>query len=376
MPNFIDYISWRGDVPLTASPFNAVDNLILAELAYADLRGIAPDGGSITLAEAWRGYEAAGKDQSSMVNDPKPLLKAAAGSARFGGIPITGYVDELDPAQALQFAAMRFHLPDGTVYVGYRGTDSTFAGWREDFNLSYLPEVPAQRRAAAYLDETAALSPAPLRVGGHSKGGNLAVYAAAFCGDAAFGRLLTAYSNDGPGFNQAVMDAPGYARAMGKALQIIPEASLVGVLLGSQAARVVVKSSALGVLQHDPYSWEVLGPDFVPAERDGMSLFLDDTLSQWLRGLDDSQRASLTDALFDTLEASGAASFDEMNANRRGSLSAMMKAVAAMDPALQKQVMGMLRQLADAGWDVFWADARKNLKGLMDTLPGRKPRET
>ena len=374
MPNILDYLAWRGDLSMAERPFNAVDNLILAELAYADLKGLVPEEGSVTLAQAWAAYDRAGRDQSAMANDPKPLLRAAAASRRFGGTVLTGFTDEFDPGQALQFAAMRFHLEDGTVYVAYRGTDSSLAGWREDFNLSFMPEVPAQRRAALYLDDTAALCPAPLRVGGHSKGGNLAVYAAAFCGEGAFARVRRVYSNDGPGFNQAVTASAGYARVVGRSVKIIPEASLVGILLNDREERLVVKSSASGVMQHNPYSWEVLGTAFVPAERDNVSVLLDEALTRWLNGLSDAQRENLTDALFDALAASGADTFDEINANRLDSLGAIAKAIGAMDPALQKDVLATLHKLADAGWDVFWNDARRNLRqGIGELRRGRRP---
>ena len=363
MPNIMDYLAWRGDLSFTASPFNAVDNLILSELAYADLRGIVPEGG-VTLAEAWAAYQREGRDQSRMINDPRPLLAAAAASARFGPARLDSYADELDPEQELQFAAMRFLLADGSAYLAFRGTDDTLAGWREDFNLSYLPQTPAQRRAAEALDRAAALDDRPLRVGGHSKGGNLALYAAAFCGDTARARLTDIYSNDGPGFNRTLAEDPRFG-ALSKAVQIIPEESLVGVLLDNKVRRLVVKSDGQGIFQHNPYTWQVLGAGFVPAEQGGVSQFMDETLSQWLDGLDDAQRANLTRALFDTLEASGADTFAELTASGLAGAGSVAKALGAMDPALQRDVLSTLRKLADTGREVLLADARRAFqKGL------------
>ena len=284
MPNMMDYLAWRGDLSLAASPFNAVDNLILSELVYADLRGLVPESGA-TLAEAWAGYRDEGRDQSHMINDPKPLLEATAASRRFGEMRLDSYVDELDPDRQLQFAAVRFALEDGTAYLAFRGTDDTLAGWREDFNFSYLAQTPAQALAVEAL-ERVARGGEMLRVGGHSKGGNLALYAAAFCRSEALERILSVYSNDGPGFNRAVAEDERLAGISGRAMQIIPEGSLVGVLLDNRMRRTVVKSSGIGVLQHDPYTWQVLGADFVPAEQAGISVFMDETLSQWLDGLE------------------------------------------------------------------------------------------
>ncbi len=372
MSNILDYIAWRGDLSLAASPFNAVDNLILSELIYADLKGIVPAQGA-TLADAWAAYRREGRDQSHMVNDPKPLLEAAAGSRRFGGARLDCYADELDPARELQFAAARFLLEDGTAYIAYRGTDDTLTGWREDFNLSFLAETPAQALAVAALNRAAALDDRPLRVGGHSKGGNLALYAAAFCDDAARRRLIEVYSNDGPGFNRAVAEDERLSAILDRAVQIIPEASLVGVLLDNRARRMVVRSSGSGVMQHDPYTWEVLGTAFVEAPRAGISLYMDETLSQWLAALDDAQRANLTSAVFDTLGASGATTLRELSANRLDAAGSILKAAGAMDPELQKDVLSTLRKLADAGREVLMADLRRAFQqGLEEAREKRR----
>lgn len=369
MANILDYLDWRGDVTLEEKEFNEVDNLILSELAYADMDGIAPspeEGGTMPLSEIWHIYQEKGTDQSYLVNNPKRLLERAASSARFGGLQLGRYVNEVDHAREIQFSAVTFYLPDGTAYVAYRGTDNTIVGWREDFNICYLNETPGQAQAVAYLNSIVEETDCPLRVGGHSKGGNLAIFAAAFCEGEVKERIMTVYSNDGPGFNQTVADMEEYRAILPKVDLILPESSVVGILLTNDAQRRVIKSSANGPLQHDPYTWQVMGPAFVPA--DGLSnasLFMNEALGKWIGGLNEEQKKILVSVVFDSLDASGAQTLAEMNANKWVSYNAVLKAVREMAPEMQKEVWGILMSLATVSRDVLWNEAKRSF------TPGR-----
>ena len=379
MTNILDYLDWRGDLPMTQVPFNEVDNLILAELAYADLDGIVPPpqrGESLCLREAAEIYLALGREQSYLLNDPKALLKAAGGSIRFGEIALSDYLNEINAQRQSQFAALAFHLADGSCYAAFRGTDDTLVGWREDFNFSFLSETPGQSQAVRYLERLAAATDGPLRVGGHSKGGNLAVYAAAFCDQAVKARIIEVFSNDGPGFNKAVAESQAYREALGKVRLIIPESSLVGILLSNKADRKIVKSSANGVQQHDPYSWAVMGDHLVEAEQlSPASAMMDEALHRWVDALDDSQRENLVSAIFDALDASGAQTLTELSSHRWPAYSAVLKAVLEMDPAKQKDVRETLKKLGAAGTETLWGEARHSLDSLVHELFSRAREE-
>ena len=154
-------------------------------------------------------------------------------------------------------------LPDGSAYVAFRGTDDTIVGWKEDFNMAFTPEIPAQRYAADYLQQAAAaLAFRPLLVGGHSKGGNLAVYAAVFCGEAIQKQIRAVYNNDGPGFYASLLELPEHRRIAGKITTLLPESSVVGMLLEHEEAYQVVRSTQIRLMQHDGFSWQVLGRRF------------------------------------------------------------------------------------------------------------------
>lgn len=372
MGTILDYLAWRGDLSFEVSPFNEVDNLILAELAYTKMEDIVPgidQAETVSIRDICRAYEQLRYKVEGNANDAYPLLRAAADTVRLAEIQAGAYVNRIDAEKSIQFSAVSFYLPDGSIYVAYRGTDNSIVGWREDFTISYLSETPGQYEAVRYLERIAARTQGPLRVGGHSKGGNLAVYASAFCSEAAGERILRVYSNDGPGFNSSVVDSPEYRDVLGKVCLIIPESSLIGVLLSNKKEKKVVKSQVSGMQQHYPYNWEVLGTKFVEAEcQSQASLFLDETLRRWVEELDESQRANLVKAIFDSMGAAGVQTFTELSAKRWASCNAIFKAVLDMDPRLQKDVFKTAQKLAAAGREVLMEDAALSLKEKLAQL--------
>lgn len=173
--------------------------------------------------------------------------------------------------------------------------------------MTFQDSIPAQRLAADYVRHFSTMDPRPLRLGGHSKGGNLAVYAGAKCGEAIRDRILQVYNHDGPGFTETMLADPGYIAIVPRVHTFVPQSSVFGMLLERGEHHTIIKSSQIGLMQHDPYSWEVLGPGLVLAE--GFtedSLFLDRTFKTWLSGLTLEERSEFFDAVFDLLMAEGA----------------------------------------------------------------------
>lgn len=366
--NILDYLDWRGDITFAERGLNEVDNLIFSTLAYLDMDGLLPDEGSapLTVAQLYAAYTAAGYDQSYMVNDPTPLLARCARSPRYRNVRVLWYVNRVDPAQQLQFSAATFLYRGDEIYIAFRGTDNTLVGWREDCNLSYLSETPGQREAADYVNMVAAHTTGPLTVGGHSKGGNFAVYAAAFCQpEVREQRVVKVYSNDGPGFKAEVTCTDSYLAVLSKTEKIIPDSSLVGILLSSKAERKVIHSDVKGVMQHNPFTWSVLGDRFVPAdERTAASLFMDDTLSRWANSLSDENKQNLVNSVFDSLEASGAQTLNEINNNKWSAYNSFIKAIAALEPDNKSDLADTLKKLLLSGKDTAVAEAQKNIEKL------------
>ena len=266
----------------------------------------------------------------------KELLTALVASPRFREIRVKGYVQQSDRSEEKQFAAMTFDLPDGSSYIAFRGTDATIVGWKEDFNMAFQYPVPSQAEAADYLSEAARHCRGKLYVGGHSKGGNLAVYSAVNCGAAIQDRILAVYNNDGPGFRKTLLSREEHRRIAARIFTILPKSSVVGLLMEHEESFTVVDSTQVGILQHDGFSWCVLGPRFVRMDDLTGIETNDRSIREWVDSLDQPQRPQFTDALFEVLSASGATTLAELREQGVKSAAAMLKAMAGLDKETRK----------------------------------------
>ena len=370
MANILDYLDWRGDLPFAVSPFNEVDGLILAELSFMDFEGIVPPpelGHGVTLRRASDAYFArrSGKeiDMGVLVPDAIPdLMCRMARSVRFGGMLLNAYCEQTDDAREQQFAALTCEVGDGSVYVAFRGTDDTIVGWKEDLNMGYLAVIPSQTRALEYLGRMARQYPeAGVRIGGHSKGGNLAVYAAVHTTAAIQDRIVQVYNNDGPGFAKPLAGTAEHARVAGRIRTIVPQASVVGQLLAHEENVQVVRSDADGVMQHDGFSWQVLGDHFV--HLDGFSRegkVIDETIEMWEAALDAGQREAFADALYSVLTASGARTLTDLSEDKLKNAVAMLKTYSNLDRNTRQALSGSLKLLLALYAKTVAGDVQKN----------------
>lgn len=370
MGNIMDYISWRGDLSFEQSQFNEVDNLILACFSYVNLDGI-----SAVTKQKGIGLKKLTKEfmklhtmkeleaDKSFIRLAPFMMMEMAKSVRFGKCVVRNYVNDIVTEAEQQFAAMEIVLEDGTSYVSFRGTDDTIIGWKEDFNLS-TGVVPAQKRAIEYLQKISEHTDGMLRVGGHSKGGNLAIYGSVMC-KSAHEKILEIYSNDGPGFSREFQELPETKEMMPKIIRIIPEYSIIGTLLEHEKEPVIVASSSKGLLQHDAFSWKVQGPALV--RRDSLNktaLRFIEILHKWIDGMDMEQKRLLIEDLFATLQASGYENLSEVQSGGLKSLAAMVKRVEKFAP----ESRGMMQELLTAicgGWlEQLQADTKDKLSVL------------
>lgn len=370
MGNIMDYISWRGDLSFEQSQFNEVDNLILACFSYVNLDGIpaVTKQKGIGLKKLTKEFmklhtmKELEADKSFIRLAPFMMMEMAK-SVRFGKCVVRNYVNDIVTEAEQQFAAMEIVLEDGTSYVSFRGTDDTIIGWKEDFNLS-TGVVPAQKRAIEYLQKISEHTDGMLRVGGHSKGGNLAIYGSVMC-KSAHEKIFEIYSNDGPGFSREFQELPEMKEMMPKIIRIIPEYSIIGTLLEHEKEPVIVASSSKGLLQHDGFSWEVQGPALV--RRDSLNktaLRFIEILHKWIDGMDTEQKRLLIEDLFATLQASGYENLSEVQSGGLKSLAAMVKRVEKFAP----ESRGMMQELLTAicgGWlEQLQADTKDKLSVL------------
>lgn len=381
MPNVIDYLKWRGDLTFSQFPFCEVDNLILSYLSYVNLDGIAPapQMGSVTVKELselffdFHTQEELEADRSFIRLAPY-MMGEMAKTARFQNAKVKNYVNEVTQEEEMQFSAVELILDDGSSYIAYRGTDDTIVGWKEDFHLS-TGLVPAQEAATAYLNQAAGESARMLRVGGHSKGGNLAVYAAAMCDEKVQERIKAVYCNDGPGFLESFFDEPGLKRIESRIRRYIPESSVIGMLFLHTSAPVIIRSSQKGILQHDGLSWQVLGPGFERAdELNRKAALFNETLHHWIDDLEPEKRAAVVGDFFAVLEATGAQTLTRLQEGGIGYAKVMLKQVEKLSPDTKSAVDELLKSLF-SHWKEFVLDQGEIRAAECETQPcvhGRK----
>ena len=312
MSNLLDYLAWRGDLTLDQDSFNSIDALILSCLSYVNFDKVVPSKsqGKITIEKASEKFfslhseEELAQDKSFISFAPS-MLRALGQSERFKNAYLSNYVDDTDISREIQFAAIEIDTSDDRVFISFRGTDDTIIGWKEDFNLSFMT-VPAENEAAAYLEKVMKGRLDKVRLGGHSKGGHLAVYAALAANSDLTSRIENIYNFDGPGFNHEAMESDQFKTIKPKISKFIPESSIVGRLLENTVEPVVIKSTELGIMQHDPLSWQLEGKQFTTcAFPDKISNLFDETMTTWLGEMSFEQRKVFVDELFSVFEASG-----------------------------------------------------------------------
>ena len=311
MANMLDYLAWRGDLPVDRDPLNENDRLIFSQLAYVAFDRLVPSGygDSVALGEAASRLlamdpEAETIHQTSYLwEGNKRLLTALSVSARFAPMRLSGYVSEISQEHQKQFAALTIQPGDGSVQVAFRGTDDTLVGWKEDLNMVFDAPVPAQREAVSYLCGAAAL-PGPLYVCGHSKGGNLAVYAAAHCPQSVQARIVQIINHDGPGMDEQTVASEGYARIRPRLSTYLPSFSIVGMMLEHEDTYTVVQSENKSVLQHDALSWQMMGARMLRAEQPSeASLDASRVLRAWIASLPREEQRLFADAVYECANA-------------------------------------------------------------------------
>lgn len=352
--NILDYLDWRGDIPLKVSPFNEIDNLIMSVLSYVDIDDIVPDtktGGYITIHDAAIRFfethtENELKENRSFISHTYLVLEHLKDSERFKNARLCKFESLTDAKKEMQFAAMHIMLDDGTTYISFRGTDDSLVGWKEDFNMSYKMPVPSQLAAKEYLNKTVHFGLRKYRIGGHSKGGNLAVYAAVECEDRIKNRIINVYSNDGPGFLKGMIESEKYKMMESRIVSIIPESSIIGLLMEHSEDYVIVRSNQIGIMQHDALSWNVVGTKFITLNNlSSEATLLNQTLMNWLNEIDDTKRELFIDAVYNVLISTGATKLSELNTINLKRVNAIVKGFTELDSESRNMIFEILKAL-------------------------------
>ncbi len=350
MKNVIDYVKNELN-RFDSKKFNLVDSLVLSQFSYMHFERLVP-GFSNELSPVRIGDLLKAEHFNSMFDDvmfPEnnlSLLYALAASPRFRDIKMKYYVNKLDYKQEKQFSAVTYQIDDKTHYVSYRGTDMTFVGWKEDFNMAFKSPIPSQEEGVDYLNTVGKLTEGDIIIGGHSKGGNIAVYSAMKCLPEVQDRIKKIYSHDGPGFKDSIFSTPEYERIKDRINKLLPQSSIVGMLLQTQESYVVIKSARSGIMQHDPFSWVIEGDDFNYVNNiSNSSLNINKALNEWLANLSEEKREVFIDTLFHTINSTNAKTLGDLSEVHIKDFAKILRTFRSIDRETRKFVAQTIRDL-------------------------------
>ena len=341
MANMFDYIKWRGDLSFYQSRFCAVDGLVLSALTFLNFDALG-GGEAMCIKSVTDDYCPSGAYDDTDFGLIVPTIKINKLFCRCGSTK--RFVEKIDAEEGIQFAAMTFHISRDRMAIAFRGTDDSLIGWREDCCLSYLDEIPAQGMAVRYLSRMAnKYQGKKIIVLGHSKGGNLALYSALKCPEEIAERIIRAYSFDGPGLSREMMSNARY-HAMKSRLEIIlPQSAYVGVMFERGERFSVIKSTGRGLFQHDPFTWEVDGADFVPMEElSTVGKLHEARFRARMEEMTAEDRRAVVEMVFDSISASGIKTLSELRERGLAKVLSAIKTYGKYDKEKRELVRTLL----------------------------------
>lgn len=333
MKNFLDYLQ-DNNKTFKESSFNNIDSLILAYLSYFHFPNTLTRLKDLDISK------------TTKVEKNRELIKRVVTSNRYKDIESCFYVEDTNDLIEKQFSAVTFLLPNNTMYISFRGTDSTLTGWKEDFNMAFMLPVPAQKEALNYVEKVTKLIPRKFYIGGHSKGGNLAVYAGCNLSNNLSTRIIKIYSHDGPGFIKEFLTTSNYQNIKDKIEKIVPSSSIIGMLLYTNENYKIIESSARGILEHDPFSWLINENNFIILKNlsDG-TVFTNKVINDFLSSLSKKEREIFIDSLFTVLKSTNLTTLDEISKNFIVKLPNILIAIYKLDDVNKKYIIKTIKAL-------------------------------
>ena len=373
MTDMFDYLLWRGDLAIEKDSFNEVDGIIMAALSYIPFELIKEHmEGKISLGKAAELIlEIPDIEEKLLFKKDYRLLCEVIKSERFKNILLSGYENFINTETQTQFSAITATLEKKLHCVCFRGTDDNLIGWKEDFNMAFVSPVPGQKSAVKYLEKSAGRLSGKLIVCGHSKGGNFAIYASAFCKKTVKRRIEHIYNYDGPGFTPEILESEGYKSICKKIRTFVPQSSVVGMLLEHEDDFTIVSSHNIGLLQHGYYSWEVEGRGFVCLEEvTNNSKVIDRTLKKWLYEMSNEQRENFIEAIYGIVEKTNATTIKELTDNWFSSAIVILRSVKNLDEPTRKAVNQALGEFVRCARESLVSVGTAEMKNFSEKIKG------
>ena len=353
--DFFDYLNWRGDLSFEKVPFNKVDALLLAHVTYSIFDRVVPEtfDKRKTFVQVAKDFSAS-PDYEERINigflinkRTAELMFKCAECERYRNVELCGFRNIYDEGNVEQFAAVTY-LIDGKPVIALRGTDDTIVGWKEDFNIAWQPQIPAQKDALEYFEEAATAFEGKLILTGHSKGGNLVINTAVRCDKKLQDRIEAVYNFDGPGFPKEFFKMAEYKAVEERIFSFYPGFSVVGMIFHHPKKFEIVESNGFAFWQHDAMNWQIMGGNFV-----NVGSFTDESrifhkaFNEWVDRLDTEQKKNFVETMFCILEASGAKTNSDIESDPLKSSAKMLAAYAEMDKKRRKELKKIISMFKD-----------------------------
>lgn len=342
--SIFDYVMTQGNLSFQESEFNEVDALVLSVFAYLDFSSIDAQE-IVPFSEAIEGVNKLPEEfrfsgpTVDMMRSIVSLANDAVKTLRYRDMGVFNYTHITDEKEEIQFAAVTFILPDDTAFISFRGTDNSLVGWKEDFNMSFIYGVPSQIKATKYATETAKKVNRSTRLGGHSKGGNLAVWASTYLPKEYQESIIHIYSNDGPGFTKEFLNCPEYLNIRKKISFFVPVSSIVGVLMEHDEYTSICSTNPF-IFQHDPFSWRIDGTHLLYGEAKTLyTKQFERVINSWIRAMSPKEREELIDMSYNMLTSSHAKTIDDLDKAKIKSFLSMQKTFRKMGLKKQRQLV-------------------------------------
>ncbi len=355
MANLFDYLSWRGDLSFKDVPFNKIDALLLAHVTYSIFDDVVDPSFDVrkSFTQVAKDFSAA-KDYEERINigflinkRTTELMFKCAESERYRNIQLCAFRHIYDEDKVEQFAAITYII-EGKPVIVFRGTDDTIVGWKEDFNIAWQPQIPAQKDALDYFNEACAAFDEDLILAGHSKGGNLVINTAVNCGNILQKRINSVYNFDGPGFSEDFFERDEYKAVEERIHSFYPGFSVVGMIFHHPKQFEIVESDGFAFWQHDAMNWQIMGGNFINAGEftDESQLFYK-AFNEWVDKLNTQQRKDFVETMFCILEASGAKTNNEIEQNAIQATARMLEAYAKLGKSRRAELKRILSMFKD-----------------------------
>ena len=352
MANILDYIRKIGNNTFQEIKFNEVDNLIFSRLSYLPFESIKLEEKE-NFESIYKKMNSVNIDEFNMKQD-KELIDLVGTCNRYKNLIVTDYYFSRDEEKEMQFIAITIHLDNEELYLSYGGTDNTLVGWKEDFNLSFMLHIPSQIEAIKYIRKIYAKYNDKMHLGGHSKGGNLAVYAGVFCAKKIQDSIIDIANYDGPGFDKTVIESQKYKRILSKINTFIPQSSIIGRLLEHEEQYIIVKSRQIAVMQHDIFSWGVNGLELEKLDKvTNGSDIINKTVRNYLKATSNKQREQFINIMYEIVTKTKEKTFKEFTASLTKNIGIILKSYKDISSEDKKLIGQMILSFFTAAKDTI-----------------------